>query len=234
MSAPVIPKEHLSAYQRWEMTSFGDQRPSVARSSEALEAAARKAAEETARAAAEAAAIAREEARREGYAQGQAEGHAEGHAAGMQAGLTEGRAAAAQEVEQLQRVAAAFTDEAARAGEAVAQDMLTLALDIAKAMLKTALDVRPELVLPVVADAIRYLPTVQLPAQLVLHPLDSAIVRENMEGELAASGWRIVEDAQMIRGGCRVETASNQIDATTPVRWQRIAEALGRQSDWLE
>lgn len=222
MSAPVIPKEHLSAYQRWEMASFGDNRPGAPQTAAALEQAAKQAAEDAARA--------REEARREGFAQGQAEGHA----AGMQAGLKEGRAIAAKEAQQLRQVAAAFAEETSRAGEAVAHDMLALALDVAKAMLKTALNVKPELVLPLVTEAVRYLPSVQQPAQLVLHSADAAIVREHLGDELANAGWRIVEDAQMARGGCRVETASNQIDATPQVRWQRLAEALGRQSDWLE
>ncbi|MGH8429807.1 MAG: FliH/SctL family protein, partial [Solimonas sp.] len=47
------------------------------------------------------------------------------------------------------------------------------------------------------------------------------------------SGWCVVEDAQMERGGCRVETATNQIDASVATRWQRIAAALGKESDWL-
>jgi hypothetical protein len=35
----------------------------------------------------------------------------------------------------------------------------------------------------------------------------------------------------MERGGCRIETASNQIDAATSDRWQRIAASLGKESD---
>jgi hypothetical protein len=41
------------------------------------------------------------------------------------------------------------------------------------------------------------------------------------------------KNPHMDRGGCRVETASNQIDATTSTRWQRIAASLGKDSDWL-
>ncbi|HEY8606480.1 MAG TPA: FliH/SctL family protein [Noviherbaspirillum sp.] len=222
MSSPVIPKEHLSAYQRWEMASFGEDRPTITQSPAALEQAARKAAEDAARL--------REEAQREGYA----EGHAQGHAAGMQAGMDEGRAIAAREAAQLRMVADAFAGETMRAGETVAHDMLALALDLAKAMLKTALKAKPELVLPVVTEAIRYLPVVQQPAQLVLHPDDAAVVRGHIGDELAVGGWRIVEDHGMERGGCRVDTASNQIDASPQVRWQRIAEALGKQGEWLE
>jgi flagellar assembly protein FliH len=214
MSSTIIPKEQMSAYQRWEMASFGDDRPSAQQNTAAIA----KAAEQLA--------LQREEARHQGYA----EGLEQGHAAGLQAG----RAEAAQEAMKLTQIANAFGSEVARADETVADDMLNLALDLAKAMLKAALKVRPELVLPIVGEAIRYLPSVQQPALLVLNPQDADIVRSHMKDELDKAGWRIAEDTQMERGGCRVETASNQVDASAPVRWQRIADALGKQADWLE
>lgn len=218
MSSNVIPKEQLTAYQRWEMASFGDDRPSQQNTAAQQQAAQQRAAEELVRL--------REEARQQGYAEGFNQGHAEG----VQAGRIE----AAREAVQIHQVAEAFGAELSQVNDAVADDMLNLSLDLAKAMLKTALRVRPELVLPVVGEAIRYLPSVQQPALLVLHPQDAAIVRNHMVDELEKAGWRITEDLQIERGGCRVETASNQIDATLPVRWQRIADALGKQTDWLE
>lgn len=214
MSSTVIPKEKLSAYQRWEMASFGDDRPSVQTSA----AAEKQAAEQLA--------MQREQAKQQGYAQGLDEGRA--------IGLAQGRAEAGRETARLRQIADAFAKEVARADETVADEMLNLALDLAKAMLKTALKARPELVLPIVGEAIRYLPSVQQPALLMLNPQDAPLVREHMQDELEKAGWRIVEDAQIGRGGCRIDTASNQVDASAPVRWQRIADALGKQSDWLE
>jgi flagellar assembly protein FliH len=93
--------------------------------------------------------------------------------------------------------------------------------------------VQPERVLPVVSEAIGYLPTLQQPALLFLHPDDAQLVRERMGAELSAAGWRVLDEAAMERGGCRVETASNQIDASASARWLRIAQALGRESEWL-
>jgi flagellar assembly protein FliH len=111
--------------------------------------------------------------------------------------------------------------------------LLDLALDLSKAMLKTVLEVKPELVLPVAREAIRYLPALQQPALLYLHPADSALVREEMQAELEKAGWRVVDDATLTRGGCRVETGSNQIDAGVETRWERLAAALGRENAWL-
>jgi flagellar assembly protein FliH len=37
----------------------------------------------------------------------------------------------------------------------------------------------------------------------------------------------------MLRGGCRVETPANEIDASLPTRWARLQQALGQQGEWL-
>jgi flagellar assembly protein FliH len=246
----AIPKELQSAYQRWEMTSFGDERPSTL----AQRAAAREAAAAAAPARAEpeswtapAAAIPmptveeieaiREAARQEGYAEGRVEGHAEGqsagHASGYADGLAQGRAEAAQELTHLQELATTFGDAVTQADEAISNDVLELALHLARNMVRTAFEVRPELIIPVVREAVDYLPTLQQPALLILHPEDALIVRSSIGHELEKSGWRIVEDGGVARGGCRVDTASNQIDAQIASRWQRLTHALGKNLDWL-
>jgi flagellar assembly protein FliH len=219
MSYSSLPKEKQSAYQRWELASFDESGPDLRQRAQRDDAAAAaKLAEESA--------LLREQARQEGYAAGLSQGHAEG--------LARGRAEAQQERALLLQLADGFGSELARANELIAADMLQLALDVAKAMLKTALDVRPERVIPVVSEAIRYLPTLQQPALLFLHPADAAVVTAQIGDELANAGWRVTEDPHMQRGGCRIETASNQIDATVQTRWQRIAAALGKESEWLD
>jgi flagellar assembly protein FliH len=215
MSEP-ISKGQMSPYMRWELASFDE--PVVSRE---LEADNRPTIEELA--------AIRDEARRKGRAEGYADGHAEGRDAGWEQGIAE----AASELVPLQRIAGAFGNEIAKIDEQVNQQLLDLALDLAKAMLKSALTVRPELVVPVVAEAVRYLPAVQQPALLYLHPGDALLVREHIGEELDKTGWRVFDDAQIERGGCRVETASNQIDATAQSRWQRIAAALSRDGGWL-
>lgn len=217
MSNAIPPKEQQSAFERWEMRSFGDTRPSAQQAASASAPVPKIGVEEIA--------AIREEARAHGHAEGFAEGHAEG--------LAQGRAAGAAEMNNLRQVAVRLGEEAARADQAIAGDVLNLALDLAKAMLKTALAVRPELVVPIIGEAIRYLPGLQQPAMLMLNPLDAAIVKAQMHDELNKAGWRIVEDGQVLRGGCRIDTATNQIDATIGTRWQRLAEALGQHSEWL-
>ena len=174
----LIPKEQQTAYQRWEMTSFGDERPSVVAARKLLEpepepgfdpendAYGERQEEEPAPpleypTQEELDAI-REEARAtafdEGRAAGYAEGHAAGHADGHAQAYAEGRQASAVELAHLQSIAVEFGTAVQHADELISNEVMELALQLAKGMLKTALPVRPELMLPMVREAIEYLP----------------------------------------------------------------------------
>lgn len=236
----AISKEFQSAYQRWEMTSFGDERPSAQAQRAAEVAAAARAYEPppppqpaVQLPTAEELEAIRAAAREEGYAEGLDAGQAEGHAAGYEEGLALGRAEAAEELEHLRQLATTFGDAVTQADDAISNDVLELALHLARGMVRTAFDVKPDLILPVVREAIDYLPNLQQPALLMLHPEDALIVKSGIGHELDKSGWRIVEDETIARGGCRVDTASNQIDAQIGSRWQRLTHALGKDLDWL-
>ena len=217
------PKELQTAYQRWEMNSFGDNRPSTI--------AARNQAQAVASApvymgpSEEELAQISEDAR--------LLGHEAGHAAGYADGLALGRAEAAVELEHLQSIATEFSGALAAADETIAADVLELALHLAKTMLKSALEIKPDLVIAVVREAIAYLPVVQQPAVLMLNPLDADIVKEVLGEELDKGGWRVARDPAILRGGCKIDTATNQIDATVGARWERLSNALGKDVDWL-
>ncbi|MDQ1832648.1 flagellar assembly protein FliH [Massilia scottii] len=225
----TLPKELQTAYQRWEMNSFDrvpepepvylpaepqpealpDEPPAPAWPTED-----------------ELAAI-REQARLEGFEAG--------HAAGYADALALGREENAGEIANLQSIAATFTQALTQADETIANDMLELALHLARNMLRSALGVKPELIIPVIRDAISYLPVLQQPAVLMLHPDDARLVREAIGEELDKGGWRVADDAHISRGGCKIDTASNQIDAQVEVRWQRLAHALGKNDvEWLD
>ena len=230
MSNP-LPKERQTAYERWELASFGDNRSAAVAAEQAKVDAISQAVvdreieDRVQHMVAERLLALRDEAHAEGFAAGRIEGR--------ELATAEGRIDTAREAQAMREIAVAFGHEVAGANELMGQDMLNLAMDLAKAMVKSALEIRPELILPIVGNAIHHLPSVQQPAQVFLHPLDAAVVREHMQTELTEFGWRVAEDMELARGGCRVETASNQIDASLQTRWHRLAEALGQQDEWL-
>jgi len=243
-----IPKEQQTAYQRWEMKSFGDFRPSTLARIAAEEAAAApppaqepepdyadhgEYAEQVPQVhypSEEELAAIREEARIEGYGAGYAAGHAEGHADAIALGKEE----TDQKLLPLRDLADNFSAALQGADTLIAADVLELALQLSRAMLKQALQVKPSLILPIVREAIEYLPSLQQPALLMLNPEDAEVVREGIGEELEKGGWRVIDDPSVERGGCKVDTASNQIDAQTSARWTRLTHALGKNVDWLD
>lgn len=226
----ALPKEMQTAYQRWELASFDEPihapepEPETEPEIEVAPEPPRLSEEAQAQLHAEAEAL-RNEAWQSGYA--------DGLEAGRSLGLTEGRAQAAGELLRLQQICETFSADVAHANETIAHDLLDLALDFAKAMLKTSLQVNHELVLPIVGEAVRYLPSLQEPL-LFLNPADVQLVKEHMGEELTQAGWRIAEDTHLEAGGCRIETVSNQIDASLAGRWERLAASLGKDVGWLK
>ena len=148
--------------------------------------------------------------------------------------MDEARAATEQALAPLREIADNFSTALRDADQAISNEVLELALHLAKGMIKTALRVKPELILPIVREAIEYLPVLQQPALLILNPDDAAVVREGIAEELDKGGWRVIDDPTIERGGCKVDTASNQIDATVASRWQRLSLALGKDIDWID
>lgn len=192
-----------------------------------------------------------EEARAAGHAEGLAAGHAEGFESGRQAGYTagleagraeglaagreaghtegyaEGQAKAAAEAARLAELVGNLDQALTKIDEEVADELLGLAVEIARRMVGKTLAERPEAVLDTVRDALLQLP--QGHAQIHLHPDDFALAREHMGEQLAHAGHRLIEDGTLTPGGCRVETPGVQIDATVETRWQRILASLGRR-----
>ena len=207
----IIPKEQMSAYQRWEMDTLDDT-PAVASSQVTLPTA-------------EAIEQIQQQAHQEGYQEGMQQGREDGYRAG--------RELAQQEAQRLHELLIQVNESLQGLDRDMAQQLLALSLDIAKQMLRQALEVRPELLLPVVQEAINSLPQANQHPQLMLHPQDAALVRSCLETELAHGHWRVIEDDQITPGGCRLETAQSELDATMENRWQRVLESLGQTGDWL-
>lgn len=201
MSSNIIPKEQLSAYQRWELNSLdGSARTTVPLPT----------AEEVENT------------------------HQQAYQEGFAAGYREGKSKVDAELARLTQLMSALDGALSQFDEALSQNLLSLSLDIAKQMLREALRVRPELVLPVIREAVNGLPQASQHPHLKLHPDDAALVRSLMADELNHFHWKLIEDSRVERGGCRVETTNSEIDATMENRWKRILVALGSEGAWLE
>ncbi|OAM51259.1 flagellar assembly protein FliH [Methylovorus sp. MM2] len=220
MSSAPVPKEQQTAYQRWELSSFADGKAGVTPIKPKKEMPKNDPVEQ------ERLANIVEGLRKEAFTKGMQEGFA--------VGMAQAREREQEERDELKNLAQGFSEALHKADEEVAEQLLELALDIAKAMLKAKMSVDPMVIIPVVKDAIHYLPYVQKPAKILVHPEDAKLLKEHMSVELTEQNWMVLEEAGIERGGCIVETAANQIDATNATRWKRISDALAQSGDWIE
>ncbi len=228
-----IPKEKLTAYQRWELAAFDEEErarrqdsqeaPPVQESTVPMPAL--PTAEEIERIHTEA----QESGFQAGFQAGEAAGRAEGLAAGKAEGLEAAKAAAA----QLQTVVESFTLALGEMEQSVADQLLSMGLEIARQMTRASLKAHPEQLLPIIREALAALPVSHAHPVLHLHPEDSQLLQEQLGDQIAHGGWRLLADSEVERGGCRIEAGSSEVDATLPQRWKKILEAIGVQQDWL-
>lgn len=220
-----IPKEKLTAYQRWEVAAFDEAEQAAARAATAaqkktaLDHDAIEGTDQTPLVLPTASDIERMHV----------EAHEQGFAAGYEEGMAKANAIAAQLDDLMSNLQHALKE----IDQHVAEQLLATAVEIANQVLRHSLKIKPELILPVVREAIATLhPHLGHPA-LFAHPDDAALIRSQLGEQLAHNNWRIIEDASLTAGGCRVELGASEIDATLETRWRRVIEAIGISQEWL-
>jgi len=201
-NSPIVPKEKLAAYQRWELHSFNE---------------------------AEAPPAAQPQTEKKNGSDLDMRAYQRGRAEG----LAEGAAKSQSDAQNLHALLASIGKQGDEIKQELADDLIELALEIARRMVHDALDVRTELIVPIVQDALAHLARPLGQPVLAVHPLDAVIVREHLGQQLAADGWKIIEEANIARGGCKLQTLASQADATVACRWQRLAAALGKSTPWI-
>jgi len=172
------------------------------------------------------------EGREAGRGEGEAVGREEGYRQGHEAGLAEGREQARREALYLHELAQHCAASLAELEENVGQALITLALDIARQVVRTTLAQQPEAIAAAVREVLQVDTSDGARLKLWVHPEDMELVRLHLADELAEGRWRIMADPALARGGCRAETAYGTIDATLQTRWRRVAASLGRDDEW--
>ena len=224
-------KEKLSAYQRWEMNSF--ETPDLARETQEAESETSVQVDEQPQVslpAEEEIAAIFQRAKEEGYAAGLQEGNAAGYAEGRKIAEIEVKA----EVARIQALLSKLDQDLHEMDQQVADNLLELAIALAKKVVTQALKLKPELIIPIVQEAIRNLPNAMQHPRLFLHPEDAELVLVHLNDHLEQDHWCVREDEQLSRGGCRIEASGSEINGSLEVRWQRVLSAIGQNDGWLE
>ncbi len=115
----------------------------------------------------------------------------------------------------------------ARLEKDVAQELLNLALGIARRIVGDTLEAKPEVVLETIREALAQLPAQH--AMIHLNSQDAELMRGVVGDSLGRAGHRVLESSQLARGDVLVETGGTHVDARLATRWQRVWDALEQE-----
>jgi flagellar assembly protein FliH len=144
----------------------------------------------------------------------------EGYAAGYEEGTARGRLEAA----ELHQLVQSLDTAMSTLDQEIAEEIQALAIEIARQVVRETLSTRPESVLTVIREALQSLP--QQSAVIHVNPEDIQLVKRYMEEHFSSIDQRVVEDTNVLRGGCVIESSGGQIDAQVQTRWRRVVENL--------
>jgi flagellar assembly protein FliH len=161
---------------------------------------------------------------------GLADLQAEAHKEAFEQGLAEGREAGRAEVRAvIQKLEGMFYDLAKPFEELdaeVERELLTLAMALARQIVRRELKADPTQIIGIVREAIASLPVAAREVRVHLHPEDAAVVRENLAPTESERAWQLIEDPVMARGGCQITSATSRVDARLETRLGAILSEL--------
>lgn len=212
MTTDTDPPTSLTAWERWELASFEDNGTEATPTANGTISHSPTAdAEEINRL--------REAAHLEGYQQG--------FNLGQQAATLEAR----QIVAQLTQLVSRFEVSLDELDHVVADELLALAIEIARKVTQQTIATHPQVILGVIQAALAQLQLQQ--AVIYLHPDDIALINTLGETQFTSAGHRIQENARLARGDVVIESGTTHLDARVATRWQHALSALGQDTPWL-
>ena len=116
--------------------------------------------------------------------------------------------------------------------QVMAKGVLELACELARQVLRHELSVNPNVLQPVIREALSVLATDCKAALVRLNPLDLDVLEEVLRQEFSGLALTLLADASVTRGGCLVEAAGTVVDGTMEKRWSRAVARLGLESVW--
>lgn len=170
----------------------------------------------------------RQEAYAEGFAQGRAQATLEAQRQMADYVASQGRQAA----QNFSNLFLSAQAQLADSEQVMAQGILELACELARQVLRHELSVNPNVLQPVVREALGLLMADSKSALIRLNPLDLDVLADVMRSEFPGMSLTLVADANVARGGCLIESAGAVVDGTLEKRWLRAIANLGLNSPW--
>jgi flagellar assembly protein FliH len=114
----------------------------------------------------------------------------------------------------------------------MADALARTATQLARQVVRSELQQRPELVAHVAEEAVNAVLMSARYIRVHVNPQDHALVSQGAEEALTARGARLMSAPSVARGGCLIESDAGSIDARIETRWAQAAQALGQDVTW--
>jgi len=168
-----------------------------------------------------------QEAWQTGYDEGVQAGHAEGLAQGMQQGHDQAAEQFAQLWTPLRELSSNFGRELARVEEELSGTLLRLAMQLAERLAGEHVANSDSAILAQLRQILNELPSSMSQARLRVNPADLAAARQFLEQETPETQWQWIEDPNIQRGGCIIDTSALRLDLRLASRLAALQAALG-------
>jgi flagellar assembly protein FliH len=114
----------------------------------------------------------------------------------------------------------------------MAAGVARIAVELARQVVRSELETRPELIARVAHDAVEALQLSARHLRVRVHPDDYPLVQQGAGEELQARDAQLIPDAEIPRGGVKVDADIASVDATLASRWQQAVSSIGQTSIW--
>lgn len=168
-----------------------------------------------------------QEAYNEGFATGEKEGFHSGQLKGQQKAQQEAEQELAKKLAQLEQLMQQLFEPIAAQDQAIEKALLTLLVDLAKEVIRRELTLDSSQITLMVREALKLLPVGSDQVRIHINPQDFAQIKALRERH--EEHWRILEDEQLLPGGCRIETEFSRLDASIETRLTQAIEQLWEQ-----
>ncbi|MFG6465567.1 FliH/SctL family protein [Roseateles sp. BYS87W] len=159
-------------------------------------------------------------------------GYQDGYRDGMAALDAFKQSFAQQMSKQIGAVVTSFDAEMRGLEDAMAASVARIAVELARQVVRSELTQNPELIARVAHDAVEALQLSARHVRVRVNPADFDLVQDGAGHELEAREAQLVPDAEVARGGVKVDADIASVDATLAARWQQAVSAIGQQSIW--
>ncbi|QEY58564.1 flagellar assembly protein FliH [Pseudomonas sp. C27(2019)] len=170
--------------------------------------------------------------RQDAWNEGFSTGEKDGFHAGQLKAAQEAEVALASKVQTLENIMRELFEPIANQDQQLEEAMLELVLQISQQVIQRELKIDSSQIKQVVRESLKLLPIGSEAVRVYINPQDFEQIKALRERH--EESWKIIEDDELLPGGCRFESVNTQINASIETRIEHIATQILEQQRELK